>query len=84
MKNGENTISGQISKTCIDTPLNMYRYTFEHVPVQVMVQPRPVPVQPRPVPVQPSRTEPVPVQVRAVPVQVVPTTPVFAVFAYLS
>ena len=26
MKNGEITISGQISETCTGTPLNMYRY----------------------------------------------------------
>ena len=26
MKNGEITISGQISETCIGTPLNLYRY----------------------------------------------------------
>ena len=26
MKNGEITIYGQISETCTDTPLNLYRY----------------------------------------------------------
>ena len=26
MKNGEITISGQISKTCTGTPLNLYQY----------------------------------------------------------
>ena len=26
MKNGEITISGQISETCTGTPLNLYRY----------------------------------------------------------
>ena len=26
MKNGEITISGQISETCTSTPLNLYRY----------------------------------------------------------
>ena len=36
MKNGEITSYGQISETCTGTPLNLYRYTFEPVPVQVM------------------------------------------------
>ena len=76
MKNGENTIYGQISETCTGTPLNLYRYR--------LCSSQTVLVQPRPVPVQPFRTEPVSVHVRAVPVQVVPAAPVFSVFAYLS
>ena len=38
MKNGEITISGQISETCTGTPLNLYRYrccSSQTVPVQV-------------------------------------------------
>ena len=76
MKNGEITISGQISETYTGTPLNLYRYSS--------CSSKNVSVQPKPVLVHPSRTEPVSVQVKAVPVPMAPIAPIFVIFTYLS